>query len=918
MLPVVAQHRQKLTGQNHQISHLTGEYRRSYRNRQAISQIQPYKESARKRTLSYLSLVAVSTLAISLVHHRPYMIRGQTGGVAQLPAGGAQGAAPQTLFCGLWRVDGDFTSTIHIKNSLVVGPIEVTPVLYMADGTGYALPPVNLPTSGVASVSVNQALANAPPELARHQSQFGSAALRYQYASPGHVLGSLEILNVGDSLIFTYPFSGVAATRQAQTWEGLWWRHDPGVGGFVALSNTTGGPMEVTLQAIGSRGTALPAEALTIAAHSTQLLDLDSLVNGLSGLENQAGGLRVKYDGSLGGVIVAGGLTNEREGYSANIPFWQRILGSSEAAKITYASVGMLVGDAMPESGFPTGTHFEPYAVLRNTTAEPLDVSVGLNFMAGGAPSTLNPAPFRLKPFETMHVELKHVIASLGLERFSGSINLEVSFTGHGGDLVLATGSVDQTGTYVFEVLPEAVGKSFGKQDALWTVASGFDTMYTLWNPTDRGQDFVATFFYGDGSGKYELPIHLGGQGSITIDMARLIAAGQPDPLGHVIPASVQQGSTEFVSAKGRMAWMTLVVSANVFNVQNATCGACWINCCGFSAFTVSPSTFSCPVGLAIQLAATATDCTGGVTDFTSSCTWSSNNTAVGTVNSTGLVNGVSPGSCGIAAQFQPVVIVTGLICGTPAVCITAREGAGSSGTIDSFQFTITSGGVPNDNTGGRGIIANQPFTLQIQALNASGAVDTNYNQTLAMGVQPAATAGETVPSSVTFSQGTATANITLWSASGGSSFPSSLRTITVGSGSAAFGVWVHWRVTMDYEAWKNPGFTSCPNAGSYYCQTACDPNGFAQPTSFIAMTGKVCHASVSVEAQHQDFTWSGFVSTTQEDCGPAVNGTICVTSYWFSNSIPSIGGCLSDQLFTTLGNPLSLGHAPVLWRFNN
>jgi hypothetical protein len=38
--------------------------------------------------------------------------------------------------------------------------------------------------------------------------------------------------------------------------------------------------------------------------------------------------------------------------------------------------------------------------------------------------------------------------------------------------------------------------------------------------------------------------------------------------------------------------------------------------------------------------------------------------------------------------------------------------------------------------------------------------------------------------------------------------------------------------LSQDVERWKNCGFTSCPSPGSYFCQTACDPNGIANPTS--------------------------------------------------------------------------------------
>src|SRR6266481_791140 len=60
---------------------------------------------------------------------------------------------------GFWRTDGGFVSTIRIKNVLVVAPIQVTPTIFMADGTAYPLRPVMLATSGVASININDALA---------------------------------------------------------------------------------------------------------------------------------------------------------------------------------------------------------------------------------------------------------------------------------------------------------------------------------------------------------------------------------------------------------------------------------------------------------------------------------------------------------------------------------------------------------------------------------------------------------------------------------------------------------------------------------------------------------------------------------------------------------------------------------------
>jgi len=58
-------------------------------------------------------------------------------------------------------------------------PNNRNPVLYMADGTEYDLPPIQILAGGVATVNVNDALTNIPPSLAAHGSQFGSAAIQF-------------------------------------------------------------------------------------------------------------------------------------------------------------------------------------------------------------------------------------------------------------------------------------------------------------------------------------------------------------------------------------------------------------------------------------------------------------------------------------------------------------------------------------------------------------------------------------------------------------------------------------------------------------------------------------------------------------------------------------------------------------------
>jgi hypothetical protein len=124
-----------------------------------------------------------------------------------------------TLYTGLWRTDGGFVSSIRLKNVLAVATLDITPVIFMADGTPYPLRTVHLAISGVATVNINDALAAAPPSIASHISQYGSAALIYSYPSPGHVTAQVAAIDASRSLSFVFPFAEPMGEPMRQTVE---------------------------------------------------------------------------------------------------------------------------------------------------------------------------------------------------------------------------------------------------------------------------------------------------------------------------------------------------------------------------------------------------------------------------------------------------------------------------------------------------------------------------------------------------------------------------------------------------------------------------------------------------------------------------------------------------------------------------
>jgi hypothetical protein len=574
---------------------------------------------------------------------------------------------------------------MRIRNELLVAPIDVIPMLFMADGTEYDLPAVHIPVGGVATVNVNRALAGGSGTLADHKSVFGSAGLRYQYTSPGHVVGSIEMLNTTQSLIFIAPFDGIAdanaemSANEQNVLEGVWWRRDGDVDGYVSLSNATGSPEAATIEAFRRDGKLLSRATISLPAHATNVRTLSSLVDSPSNDRDWTGGIRVTYPGPMGSVLVTGGLVNDREGYSAGIPFVMATDSSGGQIPVTLASAGIMIGSQDPAMGFPKMTRFFPYAVLRNTTETALEYSLSLTWMSDSGSASTESLPSKmLEPLESQQVDMGAALAHAGLAAFNGSINLAVSFTGRPSDVVLASGSVDQTGTFVFEVEPQGVGKTNSKQVPYWSLDSrGTNTMYTVWNPTTEDQELVMTFYMGNGSGSYRLPLHLRSNSSRTIDIAELVRSQERDATGHTFPSNVTNGSAVIESVSGRRTPVTIVASGGTFNVRTATCGPNCINCCGYT-FDVNPAEFSIPVGDTMGCAVTGTDCNGDQSNFAAS--WSSSDTSIMTVDGSGNVTGVDGGSATITGQLtDPVDVYTGQVCNTN--CPTAEPGPTTSGT---------------------------------------------------------------------------------------------------------------------------------------------------------------------------------------------------------------------------------------------
>jgi hypothetical protein len=572
---------------------------------------------------------------------------------------------------GLWMTDANFKSTIYLRNDVETDPVTVTPILWLSNGKKFVLNDVTLEPAGISVININQALANQGVSSWATLTGYVEIQYTWQWDALCVIVWNVD---VSHSLILTSglapslpPAAQTTASPQNQVLEGMWWKQEANVSGFVALSNTSAEPIHAAVQVSDAAGNSIGTHSVTISSHGTKIVKMPELQ--VAG--SYAGGVRVAYAGPAGVLIPNGGLEDEAVGYSARMPFTTPPTPSTTPAADSYAELGLMTGAADPMMSFPAGTTFAPYSVVRNISDKPIQLTPTLWWMEAGKPRSASSYPFAVSPGQTKDLDPVSLLSAAGLKNFNGSVNLVLNMQGTVGGLLPVAGSVDHKNTYVFEDMPTRVHEGIAKSISYWSIANGDDTMVTVWNPADEAQDFVFTLFFS--GGHYDFPIHLGPRATNTFNISEIVHNQIPDAEGNVIPASVHEGSARISGTLGAAQSILVSMDAGTYNVVKATCGQGCQTCNGWVPGSFIDST---PVDVAVSSTNTVKFIVpfkdGTQRDYTAQSTWNTDNHAVATVQSAGVIKGMSTGSFNTSVQGPsitpavPCCNLTGGCCAPP------------------------------------------------------------------------------------------------------------------------------------------------------------------------------------------------------------------------------------------------------------
>ncbi|HLW97809.1 MAG TPA: hypothetical protein VKR82_04125 [Candidatus Acidoferrales bacterium] len=289
------------------------------------------------------------------------------------------------------------------------------------------------------------------------------------------------------------------------------------------------------------------------------------------------------------------------------------------------------------------------------------------NYPKGAAPTDTPLGTVTLPAEGVQQIDVKGMLAGIGLGSYNGLLNLRTSFYGSPSDIMEESGSVDQSKSYVFEVPPIMEGPSRGKILSFWNSSGDTDTMITLWNYSSRDQDFILNLYHQ--AGQYKLPIHLSVNASVTIDIASLIKSGKPDADGNTISTDIVQGSAKLSGPRGDMDIIDVALHAAVFNVRTGTCTTSCNYCNYVTSNYLTPGNLTEVAGEVTHESAYLIFADGCCCDITLDMNWdtSSGDPLIATVDENGNVTGVGAGSTAITGESADEFVKNALHCnGTP------------------------------------------------------------------------------------------------------------------------------------------------------------------------------------------------------------------------------------------------------------
>ncbi|MGH9760356.1 MAG: Ig-like domain-containing protein, partial [Blastocatellia bacterium] len=553
-------------------------------------------------------------------------------------------------------IEGDgFTSVLTLNNNMPQ-PTSVKVTLFNLNGESLIQPTIALPAELPGRFDIGDLTRQAKA------GQFTSGNIAFSFSGVEEgVTAQVSIISASRRQAFESSDNETEDFKTSRL-DGILWAPDAQSKASLALTNTSDEPLTVSGTATTNLG--LQSIKAELGPHATQVVDVTRFVVlgplAVSQTTIAPALMTLQHGGNPGDLMVTGFVTNDKTGFSSNLPF----VDGSTVVSNHMAGAHIRMNQPAAIEGFPVGTRFSAPLVLANTGGESSQAAISVEYTLASVPHRIQLPSVTLAPRDIQQIDLAQALAARGILGPFDDDGVDIIYAGAPGTVIGRLTSLDQTRDFSFDVPVKdpLAGTNRVNGDYPWRLDNGFKTIVHIKNVLDTPAHAEVQIRYDGGTYNPEL-ISLQPHQTIDLDIGAIRDARQPDIRGSVMPKDIVSGQLIWVE----MTPGSLMGRAEVSNVGQAIASS--FSCSGPSncpnslfGTALSPNSATMSVGDSTKpFTAKETDqnCLQvlfGQYTVGAIITWSSNDTSVATVDSSGNVTAVGPGSAVISAQWEAVV----------------------------------------------------------------------------------------------------------------------------------------------------------------------------------------------------------------------------------------------------------------------
>jgi hypothetical protein len=548
-----------------------------------------------------------------------------------------------------WTTETGWISELHLRNNAATLDLTVTPVLRLADGAETNLAAVTIKPQEVKSIDLGAAIsAAAAPQLV---GTYGSLALRYSSSSERSLYAAEMVREIGHPIAFHIDAMGPSEDVQAGSREGVWWLPKDTASDYLILTNQGKNVLPLDLSLYDAAGKEHRQRVL-LGRYETTRFSVRKLVQA-AGVIGSYGGIKVSAAAHASSLDTLHFLFDESVGFSAILKMFDYD-PQTDPQERDYAKTGiwtlrapmLALSNPDPALAFPSGTQLQPQLFIRNTTPKPLDAALRFNWRSSNATGKATGPQLYLLPYQTRVIDVAALQNGAILPKQANWTSVTLTTNALPDEIVAVAASYDQTLKYGAQT-PFSDQLTFKWEGGMWEYDPYHNSIITAGNGGTKPTQAAFTIFYNQGTQRYDLEQTLQPDEQMWIDVGKLIREHVPDKNGKTLPADLTMGSYEFrdLTNKGvGTLFEGKIIYDKTYGHVVYGCGTC----CGYGLPKVFYDPLGVPMSATAGQGATAYEnCYRTWDDVSDSFwnTWTSNNTALVTVDYYGTHTGHSQGS---------------------------------------------------------------------------------------------------------------------------------------------------------------------------------------------------------------------------------------------------------------------------------